>query len=110
MKTVVIDGAVVKDEVSFHEIFRQALGFPNFYGRNFNAWIDCMSYLDDPQAGMSSVHVDCGEVLVLAIQNAEQFKKQSAEVWLAFLECAAFVNWRRAERGEPSLLVVSAYA
>ncbi len=110
MKTVLIDGAAIRDEASFHEVFRLALGFPDFYGRNLDAWVDCMSYVDDEQAGMSSVHVEVGEVLLLSIANAAQFKAHNPEVWLAFLECVAFVNWRRTEKGEPALLAVSAYA
>lgn len=110
MKTVEIDGAAVKDEVSFHQTFRDALGFPDFYGHNFDAWIDCMGYLDDPAAGMSSINVGPGEVLVLVVESASQFKKQSPALWHAFLECAAFVNWRCTSRGAPPILVVSAYA
>lgn len=110
MKTVTIDGAAIKDEASFHDLFERVLGFPGFYGRNLDAWIDCMSYIDDEPAGMSSIHVAPGEVLVLAVENAGDFKKQSPAMWQAFLECAAFVNWRRVEQGDTALLAVSAYA
>ncbi len=27
----------------FHEASHVAFGFPDFYGRNNNAWIDCLS-------------------------------------------------------------------
>ena len=30
------------------------MGFPGFYDRNMNAWIDCMSYIDELGAGMNS--------------------------------------------------------
>ena len=110
MKTVLIDGAAIKDEASFHHVFKEAFGFPVFYGCNFSAWVDCMSYLDEPEAGMSSVSVPTGEVLAIAVENAKAFKKSCPDVWLAFLECAAFVNWRRVEQGDAALLSVSAYA
>lgn len=45
------------DWPSFHEEFAKAFGFPDFYGKNMNAWIDCMTYLDDPDAGMSTLTV-----------------------------------------------------
>jgi hypothetical protein len=110
MKTVVVDGAAVADARSFHNVFAEAFGFPGFYGNNMDAWIDCMSYLDDPKAGMTNTHVAPGEILTIAVNNATQFKSQCPAVWLAFLECAAFVNWRRVEKGEPAVLAVSAYA
>ena len=110
MKTVTLDAAAMTDELSFHAAFQDVLGFPAFYGRNMNAWIDCMGYVDDPTAGMSSVWVQPGEVLVLRIENAAEFKRRCPGLWLAFLECAAFVNWRRIDRGGAAILSVSAYA
>lgn len=110
MKTVTLNGAAIKDEQSFHAEFQGALGFPEFYGRNMDAWVDCMGYVDDPSAGMSSVCIRPGEVLVLCIENADEFKQRCPDLWHSFLECTAFVNWRRIERGEPAILSVSAYA
>ena len=75
-----------------------------------NAWIDCMGYVDDPSAGMSTVSVQPGEVLVLHIENAGDLKRRCPDLWMTFLECAAFVNWRRVEEGEAALLSVSAHA
>jgi hypothetical protein len=110
MKTVTLDASAMTDEPSFHSQFQCALGFPDFYGANMNAWIDCMGYIDDPSAGMSTVWVQPGEVLVLRIENAEDFKRRCPALWLAFLECSAFVNWRRIEQGDAAILCVSAYA
>ena len=69
MKTVTLNAAAMTDESSFHAEFQSALGFPAFYGRNMSAWVDCMGYVDDPSAGMSTVSVTPGEVLVLHIEN-----------------------------------------
>jgi len=38
---------------------------PGFYRRNMNAWNDCMTYLDDPDSGMSSVTVEKGGLVVI---------------------------------------------
>ena len=43
-KNVQIDGSAISDWNSFHDIFAAAFGFPAFYGRNMNAWIDCMTW------------------------------------------------------------------
>lgn len=111
MNLVCIDGARIRDEDTFHVVFSEAFGYPQFYGRNFNAWIDCMSYLDEPgAAGMSSVHVPVGQQLTIQVNNAGDMKARCPDVWLAFLEAVAFVNWRRTQNGESGLLAVAAYA
>lgn len=110
MKTVTLNAAAMTDEPSFHAEFQNALGFPAFYGRNMSAWVDCMGCIDDSSAGMSTVSVQPGEVLVLRIENAGDFKRRCPDLWLAFLECAAFVNWRRIDQGAAAVLSVSAYA
>lgn len=110
MKTVLIDARTIDGKASFHEVFASALGFPSWYGRNMDAWIDCMSSLDDPSDGMSQVMVQPGEVLVLLVQNAGALKLRCPDLWRDLLECAAFVNWRRIERGQPAVLAISAYA
>jgi RNAse (barnase) inhibitor barstar len=55
MVIVRIDTTKIRDWASFHEVFSEAFGFPDFYGRNMDAWIDCMTSLDDPAAGMSRI-------------------------------------------------------
>lgn len=110
MKTVTFDAAEIKDESSFHDVFQKLLGFPTCYGRNMSAWVDCMGYVDDPSAGMSTVSIQSGELLVLNVENAGDFKRRCPDLWITFLECAAFVNWRRVKEGEAALLSVSAYA
>lgn len=107
---VIIDGASITDSRSFHAVFVETLGFPAFYGNNFNAWIDCMGYVDDDQAEMSKVHVSPGKQLTIQVINAEKWKQRSPDVWLTFLECAAFVNWRRIEARGEALLIISACA
>ncbi len=107
---VQIDGSKIKDWASFHDQFAEVLGFPSFYGRNMDAWNDCMTSLDAPEDGLSSIHVAPGDVLVLCIAGAADLKKRCPEIYDALVECAAFVNWRRIEKGEPAVLVLSFYA
>jgi len=42
-----IETKKITDWDSFYSVFAEAMCFPNFYGRNMNAWIDCMTYFDD---------------------------------------------------------------
>ena len=37
----------ISDWESFHHLCKKEFGFPDFYGMNMNAWIDCLSYLDE---------------------------------------------------------------
>jgi barstar (barnase inhibitor) len=82
------------------------MGFPEGYGRNMDAWIDCLTYRDEAD-GMSSVNVKPGEVLTLQINGYAEFKKHCPDVAEALLESAAFVNFRRLETDDPPILVIS---
>ena len=104
---VAIDAAQIRDWPSFHATFASALGFPGFYGRNMNAWIDCMTDLDDPGAGMSKVHAPTNGIVLLKIVNAKDFAKRCPEQFGALNECSAFVNWRRREQGHAPVLALS---
>ena len=104
---VTIDGALIKDWDTFHDVFTETLGFPGWYGRNMNAWIDCMSCVDDPDAGMTKVQVPSGTVLTIAIDNVDSFSQRCPEQYAALVECTAFVNWRCAEDGGPALLALA---
>jgi hypothetical protein len=49
-----------------------------------------------------------GEQLAIVVEIAGRIRTQCPDVWLSFLESAAFVNWRCTERSEAPLLVVCA--
>jgi hypothetical protein len=105
-----IDGGKITDWPSFHDQFVELLGFPGFYGRNMDAWNDCMTSLDASEDGLSSVQVSSGDVLVLCISDATGLKKRCPEIYDALVECSAFVNWRRIEKGKPAILALSFHA
>ena len=107
MIRVKIDTALIKDWESFHKVFATTLGFPDFYGKNMNAWIDCMTSLDCPEDGMTSVHVGLGEVLVLELDSIDDFIKRCPEQYGAIVECSSFVNYRRIEQGSSAVLALS---
>jgi Barstar (barnase inhibitor) len=106
---VEIDGNKITDWESFHDWFSNTLGFPGFYGRNMDAWNDCMTSLDNPDDGLSSVHVTPGDVLVLCIAEAQSLKQRCPEIFDSLVECSAFVNWRRIEKGDKAVLALSFY-
>lgn len=106
MPLVRIDATRITEWDTFHSVFAEVFGFPGFYGKNMNAWIDCMSYLDDPEAGMTSIHGTVSDPVVLQVDNIDRLP---TELYLAIVECAAFVNWRRIETGDSAILVLSFY-
>jgi hypothetical protein len=75
----------ITDWESFHDVFHRALGFPDFYGRNMDAWIDCMTYVDTAADGLTTVTVPAGEVLVLRIDDPFDFKRRCPEQYDALL-------------------------
>ncbi len=105
--TVRIDCSEITDWTTFHDAFAKVFGFPDFYGRNGHAWIDCMTNLDEE---FSTVRVESGELLILQLDNAKSLKKTAPGILNDVLEMSAFVNWRRIEVGEPPILLVSCYA
>lgn len=104
MPVVRIDGGRISGWESFHDVFAAEFGFPSFYGRNMNAWIDCMTSLDSPEDGMTTVHGSASDPIVLYIENADSLPSEMLE---AINECSAFVNWRRMQVGEPAVLALS---
>jgi hypothetical protein len=107
MPTVKIPTKRITDWASFHDVFSEIMGFPTFYGRNMDAWIDCMTSLDSPDDGMSKIHCSSTDVVVLYLEDAEDFKSRCREIYDAIIECSAFVNYRRLEQGEPAVLALS---
>ena len=97
----------ITDWETFHDVFQRTMGFPAFYGRNMNAWIDCMTSLDCPEDGLTQIHAPENGVLTLHFDDYQSFAQRLPEISAAIIECAAFVNWRRIEAGEPSVLALS---
>jgi hypothetical protein len=106
MPVVRIETDSITDWASFHETFAAALGFPDFYGRNMDAWIDCLTYADEDD-GMRNVTVGAGDVLTLALENVDSFARRCPEQYAAAVECTAFVNWRRIESGIRPIIALS---
>lgn len=94
---------------NFHDVFAEAFGFPAFYGRNMDAWIDCMSYLDSPSDQMTTVHAPTTGGVVLQLNNVKSLAHRCPEIYDAIIECSAFVNWRRLEARQTAMLILSFY-
>ncbi len=102
-----IDLSQITDWETFHTVFADVMGFPAFYGRNMDAWIDCMTDLDVPKNGLTKVHAPSGGVVVLNLQHVDDFIKRCPDQYEAILDSSAFVNYRRSTDGSDPILVLS---
>jgi RNAse (barnase) inhibitor barstar len=93
-----VDGRSLADWANFHDFFANSFGFPDYYGRNMDAWNDCMSEYCY-RKGIVSLHID----------HAAEFKAQNPEAFAALVECSAFINWRSTDKGGGPLIVLSFY-
>jgi hypothetical protein len=106
MATAILDTSRIVDWDTFHAVSQEAFGFPDFYGCNLNAWIDCLTYLDDGGDGMSRFKLADGEVLTIEVRGADDFTRRLPEQALALVSITAAVNERYIERGKPPVLVL----
>ncbi len=106
-KIVRLDMEQIQDWPSFHDVFARTLGFPDFYGRNMNAWIDCMTSLGDPDDRMTTVHAPPGGVLTLHLDHMGDFAERCPGIYETLVACAGFVNHRLIEIGEAPVLALS---
>ncbi len=93
MARVRIDGSAIVDWDSFHTVCAKEFGFPDFYGRNGNAWIDCLSYIDTGD-GMSRFALEPGEVLWIEEADSELLRQSQPEILAALTDWTNCVNER----------------
>ncbi len=65
-----------------------------------------MSYLDDPDTGMTSFALEPGELFNLEIVDTKSFAQRLPEIFGALMECTAFVNRRHTDEGDPAILAL----
>ena len=108
MPLVRVDANLITDWNTFHDVFERAFGFPGFYGRNMDAWIDCMSSIDDKESGMTRFWINKNDTLILKLTNAEAFKIRCFDIYLALFESVAFVNFRKCESDRHAMIAIAA--
>lgn len=99
MRAITLTTSKIVDAESFHSIFAYAMGFPNFYGRNMDAWIDCMSSLTDKEP-LARIRLGTSDTLLIVLPDFEALSARIPTVVRDLWECTAFVNRRYASAGE----------
>ncbi|WP_306353430.1 barstar family protein [Flavobacterium sp. '19STA2R22 D10 B1'] len=103
MKKLKIDFRKINTEDQFHDTLSALFGFPDFYGRNGDALIDCLSSLRFPDEGMTTIHITEFEYLCLELYNLTGSPKEIQKEFMAIIE---FVNAREKSKDrEPSILL-----
>jgi hypothetical protein len=64
-----LDFTDVQNLEDMHKELFQNFGFPDFYGRNFHAFIDCVSSLRHPEDGMTSFFLKDDEFLSIKVKS-----------------------------------------
>ncbi len=96
MITHKINGASISNWDSFHDVFTKEFNFPDYYGRNMDAWNDCMSDLGAE-----------GEIVSILIENVTELKQRNPGIFEALVSCSAFVNYRFTTEGSSPLIALS---
>lgn len=104
---VSINCSRIRNWSSFHNEFERVFGFPAFYGKSMDAWIDCMTSIDQPEDGMSTVHCSLGTILTIRLSNVRLLRFRCPEQLEALIHCTDFVNARRVEVGEAPVLALA---
>jgi hypothetical protein len=102
---VVLDGERITDWASFHAQCQAVFDFPEFYGANMDAWIDCLAYLYDGD-GMSRFVLQPGEQLHILVRNADTLRRRQPEILRELVECTEFTNRRYRDAGEAPALAL----
>jgi hypothetical protein len=106
-QVVEVSGTELIGVAAFHDTFSRVFGFFDGYGRNMDAWIDCMGYLRDPDAGMSKLHLGATDILTILVRDFEALRDGAPKQWAALIECSAFVNRREIDRGDGPILALA---
>ena len=105
MAVVTLPTDEIRDRASFHSVCQRTLGFPDFYGRNMDAWIDCLTDLDECE-GMTTFTLAPDERLIIELPAALALQNRAPDVFAALLDCTAFVNQRHIDAGKSPLIAL----
>jgi len=105
--SVRVDAAAMTDWQSLHRVFATAFGYPQSYAATKEAWVECMTHLDDPQAQTTAVHCEPGQVIVLVVENGRELRTRHSELAAGIVALVGEVNERRVQEGKLPVLVLA---
>lgn len=103
-KQIAIDFSEVNSLDELHDLLAYAFQFPDFYGKNIHALIDCLSSLPYPEHEMSGFILDKDEALFI---ETEGLSKMNLTCLTHFLAAVEFVNQRKISRNLGKMIYLS---
>ncbi len=100
---VLIDFYQVKTIDDFYDQLSDKFGFPDFFGRNGDALIDCLFSLRYPQDEMTSIHITDDEYLLLELKG---FSSVDQKIKDTLIICIEFVSKKCREKGQPPSIIL----
>lgn len=93
-----IDGACFRSEKAFHDEFSFKLGLPDWYGRNWDALLDCLSSIGANKDNLCA-HWDwiSGKRLILSVRNLVAAQVDS-DTFMSFSQVDTEANYRLTQR------------
>lgn len=76
-----------------HTLLAKIFGFPDFYGRNYAALVDCLTSIPYPEDGMTKIHLSNGDEYIDI--NIKGIFNTSYDVVKFLLSAIVDVNNRR---------------
>jgi RNAse (barnase) inhibitor barstar len=93
---VILNGRQLTTWEEFHDECATTFGFPAFYGRNRDAWIDCLTDID---GGLTKAECQTEADLLISIENSSTWVTQAPAMVTEFVQLVQDVNMRFKEAG-----------
>ncbi|MDX5631075.1 MULTISPECIES: barstar family protein [unclassified Brenneria] len=102
-KSITLNFSSIKTMDELYDELAFKFGFPDFFGRNIDAVIDCIFGIRYPDEGMTKINISENGYLSLNIKNFSGADEKVKEAIIFIIE---FVNYKYQFKGrEPAILL-----
>jgi hypothetical protein len=101
--TIELDFSEIKDTDQLYEALAKKIGFPDGYGKNVDAVIDCLFGLRYPEEGMTKISIAPSERIIIQTKNITSAQQNLRETLIFIVE---FVNYKCKFKETPSSILL----
>jgi hypothetical protein len=98
-----LDFSKIKDVEHLYEVLAEKIGFPDSYGKNADAVIDCLFGLRYPEEGMTKISLDTTEKIIIQTKNITSAQQKTRETLIFIIE---FVNYKCQFKETPASILL----